>query len=344
MTSDALLGAEIGDFRLERRLGAGGMGVVYLAEDLALGRRVAVKLLSSHLVEDTQARTRFQREIDAAARIEHVSIVPVYAAGYDPASRQFYIAMRHIDGPDLWRYLKDTGPLSVERALPFLGQIGAALAAVHAAGTVHRDVKPQNILLWNPGEPDEHALLTDFGIARSIDDASQLTRGVPIGTPDFMAPEIWLGAPATPATDQYALACVAYWMLSGASPYDCAPNEQRAAHLEKAPRSLESHDIHVTATLRHALARGLAKSPEDRFPHMRDFVRTLGSGSAFDRSDAITRVIADPDPTRVVETLTEDFGLSDATVAQITEIDPSQIIRQRRLAARRRIVGEHRRA
>ena len=157
-----------------------------------------------------------------------------------------------------------------------------------------------------------------------------------------MAPEVWLGAPATPASDQYALACVAFWMLCGTGPYDCEPNEQRAAHLEQPPRTLAQRGIRSEPSLDAALARGLAKEPADRFADIPAFLRAFGAGPALERADMVTRVLAEPDTIHMVETLTEELGLSEATVAQITDLEPSQVIRQRRLAARRRVVGDMR--
>jgi serine/threonine protein kinase len=332
-----LAGTEIADFRLERLLGKGGMGEVYLAEDQALGRRVALKLLAGHLVDDTSARTRFQREIETAARIEHVSIVPVYQAGFDPGSRRFYIAMRFVDGPDLAAHLTRDGPLVPERAVQLLGQIGAGLHAVHRAGMVHRDIKPQNVLLWAPGQPDEHALLTDFGIAKAIDESLGITRGAVIGTPAFIAPEVWAGAPATAASDQYALACLAFEMLAGQGPYDDVDGEWRARHLDRAAASLPTH---ISAAVRHSVGRALEKDPARRFPGVPDFVAALGGRQALDRSDAVTHVLEATEATDAMRTLTTQFGLSEQTAAQMTGLDASQLIRTRRLAARRAVVGE----
>src|SRR3954468_23950913 len=146
MSREALLGSEIGDFRAVRVLGAGGMGVVYEADDLALRRRVALKVLAPHLVDDRIARERFQREIDHAVAIEHPHVVPVYSAGYEPP--HFYIAMRLVPGPDLEKVVRQAGKLSEHRALRILGQVASALHAVHTKGLVHRDVKPHNVLLW----------------------------------------------------------------------------------------------------------------------------------------------------------------------------------------------------
>jgi serine/threonine protein kinase len=332
-----LAGTDIADFRLERLLGRGGMGEVYLAEDQVLGRRVALKLLAGHLVDDTTARTRFQREIETAARIEHVSIVPVYQAGFDPASRRFFIAMRFVDGPDLAAHLTRDGPLAPERAVRLLGQVGAGLYAVHRAGMVHRDIKPQNVLLWAPGEPDEHALLTDFGIAKAVDESLGITRGAVIGTLPYIAPEVWAGQPATAATDQYALACLAFEILAGYGPYDGADGEWRARHLDHTPAALPRQ---IAPSIRDCVTRALAKDQRARFPSVPEFVAALGGQPALARSDAVTQLLAATQPKDAIRTLTTQFGLAEDTAAQLSGVDPSQVIRMRRLAARRAVVGE----
>jgi serine/threonine protein kinase len=266
---------EIAQFRLERKLGQGGMGVVYLAQDLDLGRKVALKLIAPHWLDDRRARARFQREIDHSVAIEHPSIVPVYAAGFDAG--QFYIAMRYVPGTDLAQLQDAEGALSEARSLHFVSQIAAALAAVHARRMVHRDVKPKNIMIWNAGEDDEHALLTDFGIAKALDDSGSLTRWGGIGTPDYMAPEVCLGRLAQPASDQYSLACVVYEMLSQRRPYPDTL-DPREAHVEATPIPLREVAPASSPAVAAAVARALSKSPGDRYATITAFSRAL-SGS-----------------------------------------------------------------
>ena len=159
---------------------------------------------SQQFADDDQARARFQREIDHAVAIEHPHVVPVYTAGF--ARPHFYISMRLVPGPDLAKIVRHGGALEESRALRILGQVASALHAVHAKGLVHRDVKPHNVLLWEAGSDEEHAMLTDFGIAKALDDTHGITGLAAIGTPAYMAPEICLGQLATPACDQYSLA------------------------------------------------------------------------------------------------------------------------------------------
>jgi len=236
MSADELIGTELGDYRPVRVLGRGGMGVVYEAEDLPLRRTVALKVLAPNLLDDATARARFQREIEHAVAIEHPHVVPVYAAGFERP--HFYLAMRLIRGADLARLVSTEGPLVEERALRVLGQVASALHAIHERGMVHRDVKPANVLLWGAGQDDEHAMLTDFGIAKALNDSRNLTGLGAVGTPAYMAPEVCLGRSALPASDQYSLACLAFELLSGRLPLDADGVSFPDAHIEQAPMSL----------------------------------------------------------------------------------------------------------
>src|SRR5438105_82461 len=166
MTVAPGIGAEFAGYRIEALLGRGGVGLVYLAEDLNLPRRVALKILRAEYAEDPQFRERFVRESRLAASLDHLNIVPIYKAG--EADGVLYIAMRYVDGTDLRRLLGVEGPLDIDRALGILGQVGSALDAAHAQGLCHRDVKPANILVTRGvghGMP-EQAYLVDFGITK----------------------------------------------------------------------------------------------------------------------------------------------------------------------------------
>jgi serine/threonine-protein kinase len=316
------------------------MGVVYEAEDLVLRRRVALKVLAPQLVEDTDARRRFQREIDLAVAIEHPNVVPVYAAGFERP--HFYIAMRLVRGPDLATIIRDQGPLPEDRALRLLGQIASALHACHERNMVHRDVKPANVLVWGAGEEDEHAMLTDFGIARALDDSASLTGFAAIGTPAYMAPEVILGNGARPASDQYSLAVLAYEMLSGELPFDGGAAELRDAHVSAEPRALRDSSPDVSETTADVIARALAKRPEDRFSGVKEMVRAArGADRAFERSERISQIVRTQEkPETVVRELHGSLGLTDDAISQITDIDRTQIVRLRRRAARRALLGE----
>jgi serine/threonine protein kinase len=260
VATDPLIGSELDQYRIDFRLGAGGMGVVYRARDLNLGRDVAVKVLPSTLAGETEARQRFQREIRLAAGIEHPNVVPLYDAGY--AQGHLFIVMRLIDGQDLSQLLA-VGPLGRPRALALIRQVASGLECVHQRGLVHRDVKPQNIMIASPGTPSEHAFLADFGIARAVEGTTVLTRGA-IGTVEYMAPELVEWQPASPRSDQYALACVLFATLAGRSPFKGM--DLPRAHVDKDPPSLRSIDPSTPLSLDLAIARALSKTPDARFP------------------------------------------------------------------------------
>jgi serine/threonine protein kinase len=335
---DPLIDTDVGDFRILASLGHGGMGAVYEAEDLALRRRVALKLLLPQHLQDNTARARFQREIEHAVAIEHPHVVPVYTAGYDPP--HFYIAMRLVPGPDVAKLLRTTGALDEERALRMIGQVASALDAMHQKGLVHRDIKPQNILVWGEGG-EEHALVTDFGIAKALDDTSGLTGMGAIGTPGYMAPELSLGQPATPACDQYSLGVMAYELLAGHPPFQGDAAAVREAHLHTTPSPLAEVAPNVSTAVARAIEIALAKTPEQRHPDIRTLARAAkASTDAFRRSQEITRVMAEARrPQDAVARLSADHGLTDATISQLIDLDRTEVVRLRRKQARQALVG-----
>ncbi|MET0601197.1 MAG: protein kinase [Baekduia sp.] len=338
--ADPLIGSELGDYRIVGVLGKGGMGAVYEADDLALNRRVALKLLLPEFAEDRDARARFQGEIDHAVAIEHPHVVPIYAAGYVPP--HFYIAMRLVAGPDLNRVLRGGGALDEARALRIVGQVASALQTIHRKGLVHRDIKPHNVLLWGEGTDDEHALLTDFGIAKALDDTRNLTGLGVIGTPAYMAPEVFLGRMATPACDQYSLGCMAYELLYGAPPFSGDAVSLRKAHVEHQPPPLSTAAPGVSSAVADAVDRALSKDPADRFSDVRELVRSAkASGEAFRRSEQLTKLMSGArDPADAATRLMAERDLSDATISQLTDLDRTQVVRLRRRRARRALVGE----
>jgi serine/threonine protein kinase len=207
-------GTRVAGYLLERLVGVGGMAAVYRARDERLGRVVALKLLAG----DESVRSRFVREARAVAAVDHPHIIPVYAAG--EADGVQYIAMRFVAGDTLQGVLRAAGTLTPRRAASFVSPVASALDAAHAAGLVHRDVKPGNILVDSRRGGPEHCYLTDFGIARAMLSAGTLTvAGQFLGTPDYAAPEQINGQPVDGRADQYALACVAYEMLTGTVPF-----------------------------------------------------------------------------------------------------------------------------
>jgi serine/threonine-protein kinase len=339
--TDPLLGEELGDYRIESQIGRGGMGVVYRATELSLRRSVALKVLLPEYAQDTAARQRFQREIDLAVGTEHPHIVPVYSAGFEPP--HFYIAMRFVPGQDLNQVCRTDGALDQDRALRLLGQIASALFAVHGRSLVHRDVKPHNVLLWGSGE-DEHAMLTDFGIAKALDDSLGLTGMGAVGTPAYMAPELFQGRSASPASDQYSLACLAFELLAGRPPFQGGAAELQEAHVTAEPPLLLDVSASVSPALSDAIARALLKDPASRFPDVREFVRAAatGAGNAFDRSEHMSRSLAEATaPEAAAEALLSQ-DVSDAVISHLTDLDRTDVVRLRRKLVRRNLTGHDR--
>jgi serine/threonine protein kinase len=270
-------GSLVAGYRLEARIGAGGMAVVFRARDEALGRTVALKVLAPALAGDDEFRERFVRESRAAAAVDHPHIIPVYSAG--EADRVLYLAMRFVSGGDLRSAAHREGPLPGQRAASLLSPVASALDAAHAAGLVHRDVKPANILVdASPGRPD-HPYLSDFGLAKGTASAAGLTgTGQFLGTPDFAAPEQISSKPVTARADQYALACVAFTILTGSLPF--AREESMAvlwAHMYDAPPLVTALRPDLPAAVNGVLARALAKSPADRYPTCGQFADALAA-------------------------------------------------------------------
>jgi hypothetical protein len=256
-------GATIAGFCLESRIGDGATGVVYLARDRT-GRRVALKLLLPEISEDARSRERFLREVEIAGRLDHPHIVSTIDAG--EADGVLYLAMEHVDGVDLRSLLRREGPLRPERALRLIGQVASALDAAHATGLVHRDVKPGNILVTG-GERGEHAYVCDFGLARHVSSVSSLTgdRGF-VGTIDYVPPEQISGSPLDGRADVYSLACVLYECLAGARPFERESELAVVfAHLNEPPPTLSDARPELPSALDDVFAKGLAKSPGDRY-------------------------------------------------------------------------------
>jgi len=256
---DPLSGTQLGGFRIEQLLGRGGMSRVYRAEQVALGRMVALKLLP---IADADADyvARFVRESRLAASIDHPNILPIYDSG--EAGGYLFIAMRLVEGADLRSVIERDGPLSLSRAALFISQAAAALDSAHARGLIHRDVKPANFLISG-----EHLYLTDFGIAKVEGGARGLTRtGLFVGTPDFASPEQILQGPVDGRSDVYSLGCVLYACLMGQGPFD-RPTEHAVieAHLHEAAPSLRLSRPELPASLDAVIGTALAKEPDLRY-------------------------------------------------------------------------------
>jgi tRNA A-37 threonylcarbamoyl transferase component Bud32 len=268
-------GSALAGYRLEKRIGAGGMAVVFRARDSRLNRTVALKVLIPALATDESFRERFLRESRAAAAVDDPHIIPVYEAG--EADGVLFIAMRFVAGGDLRAVIRREGPLPAHRAASFISPVASALDAAHAAGLVHRDVKPANILVdTGTGRPD-HVYLSDFGLSKGALSSVGLTgTGAFLGTPDYSAPEQVSGRAVDGRADQYALACVAFTLLTGQSlfPRD-QPMAVLMAHTSEPPAPVSAQRPDLPTATDEVLARALAKAPENRFGSCREFAEAL---------------------------------------------------------------------
>ena len=258
------------------------MGVVYLAEQLKLGRRVALKVMASEFSGDDGYKARFQREARLAAALDHPHVVPLFEAG--EAQGLLYLAMRYVDGTDLAALLAAGGPLAPSRAALIVRQVGAALDAAHAQGLIHRDVKPANVLLAEQ-DADLHAYLTDFGIAKDSAAVTQLTHtGEWVGTLDYIAPEVFESRRVDARADIYSLGCVLFQMLTGRVPYDGSSMQKMWGHANVPPPIPTEFSPGVPRALDDVVTRAMAKNPEDRFLSAGDLGRAAqaaaGGGGA----------------------------------------------------------------
>jgi len=264
-------GSRVAGYLLEKLVGVGGMAAVFRARDERLGRVVALKLLAG----DELVRKRFVREARAVAAVDHPHIIPVYEAG--EAAGVLFIAMRFVAGDDLRVVVSREGALRPRRAAAFISPVASALDAAHDAGLVHRDVKPANMLVDVGPHRPEHVYLSDFGVARGMVSSSGLTRaGQFLGTPDYAAPEQISGRAVDGRADQYALACVAYTLLSGTVLFRReVPMAVLYAHLSVPPPRLTAARPELPDAVNEVLARALSKEPDDRYDSCGDFADAL---------------------------------------------------------------------
>jgi serine/threonine-protein kinase len=263
------IGSTLAGYRLDALIARGGMGVVYRATHLALDRPVALKVIARQFAGDEGFRARFLRESQLAAKLDHPAVVPVYDAREEDG--ELIVAMRLVEGGDLKKRLA-AGPLPAAEAIDLLGQIAAALDAAHAAGVVHRDVKPHNILLEG-----ERAYLTDFGLAKALGDSGVLSGASIVGTVEYMSPEQWRGAQVGPAADVYSLGCVLYECVTGVVPY-----ARQATDAEpRMPQGLDD-----------VIERAVAKDPAARYATAGELIDAARERQG--ATPAATRVLTDP--------------------------------------------------
>ena len=268
--ADLHIGSTLAGYRLDALIARGGMGVVYRATHLGLERQVELKVIARELADREGFRQRFLRESRLAASLDHPAVVPVYDSR--EVDSELIVAMRLVSGGDLRRTLDREGPLAPERATALLGQVAEALDAAHAAGIVHRDVKPHNVLVEG-----DRAFLSDFGLAKALGDSGALSGTSVVGTAEYMSPEQWRGGSVGPAADVYSLGCVLFEALTGVAPY-----ARKEADTE--PEMPEGLDA--------VIERAVSKEPSERYPSAGALIAAArereGAGMA------ATRVLSEP--------------------------------------------------
>ena len=342
VAGDLVPGTEFAGYRIEAVLGRGGMSVVYLAEHLRLGRKVALKLLAPQLAGDERFRERFVRESRIAAGMEHANIVPIYEAG--EAGGVLFIAMRYVPGSDLGELIGREGALEPERTIQILREVANALDAAHNRGLVHRDVKPGNVLVVQGGGSDGHDLvfLSDFGLTKRLEgSAGHLTQtGQFLGTIDYVAPEQIEGRSVDARADVYSLACLLFECLTGSVPFGGDTEVARMyAHLQATPPSATALRAELPLAIDTVLARGLAKDRTDRFASCSELIQAAAVALAAEPRE-IFHTAADRSTRRTVTVLFAD-------VTESTELgehlDPERVraMMSGFLDAVRDVVGRH---
>jgi serine/threonine-protein kinase len=285
--SSSLIGIALEErYQILREIGRGGMGIVYEAEHVDLGKRVAIKVMLDKYANDDEAIARFKREALAASRIGNPHIIDVAHIGATPDGRPF-VAMELLDGEPLAKILQVTGPMAPWRAIHIMRQVLRAVGAAHAKGIIHRDLKPDNIFIVNRDDEHDFVKLLDFGISKIVDTAEQMgptrltTTGTVMGTPLYMAPEQATGAPAERGVDIYACGVILFEMLSGRPPFDETNyNLLIAKLLTASPPLLSDLRKGLPGSLVAAVNRALEKDPEQRYPTAEAFAQALPSDRA----------------------------------------------------------------
>jgi serine/threonine protein kinase len=310
MPAELGVGTQIQEYRIESVLGRGGQGVVYVAEHVHLGRKVALKVLTPELAEDEGFRQRFVREARLAASLDHPNILDVYDAG--EAEGRLFLAMRLVHGSDLRGLIRLGGPMPSARALEVLRPVASALDTAHDHGLVHRDVKPGNMLIEPPqGRVPERVFLSDFGLTKPVaegESGQHLTRaGFFVGTPEYAAPEQMEGQEVDGRADQYSLACVLYECLAGQLPFTRASTASLiVAHMTEPRPSIRAVRPDLPEEVDAVLQKAMASNRADRYENCDDIFEALarltatgptGAPSAADEERTrLARAVAPPPP------------------------------------------------
>jgi serine/threonine protein kinase len=322
-----------GRYRIERRLGAGGMSTVFMATDTVLERPVAIKLLAEHLAEDEAFVARFRREALAAARLQHPNIVQVFDSGRDPESDRHFIVMEYVDGPSCADLLRERKRLEVEETVGVIRDACHGLDYAHRAGVVHRDVKPGNLLVVQETGATK---LADFGIAKAAEQTRITQVGSVLGTAAYLSPEQAAGDEAGPPSDIYSLGVCAYQFLTGKLPHEYTSlTELALKQQQEGVEPIAAHRPEVPRELDQAIRLALEREAQMRYSSALEMSRALEAGLQGEAT-AATQALAATDYTRGVSDLTA------ATQALRTRAEPapaparSPARRREREPARRR--------
>ena len=284
---DHLRHATLGEYEIQGELGRGGMATVYLAHEIALDRKVAIKVMSPSLVTGEGMIERFKREARTSASLSHPNIIPVYAVR--ETDRLLFFVMKFVQGRPLDSIIKEVGPLPIPMVKAILAQAGSAFGYAHRRGIVHRDIKPANIMIDDEG----WAVVTDFGIAKVSESQGLTMTGMTVGTPTYMSPEQCMAQDVTGASDQYSLGVVAYEMLTGRPPFSGGSMMAiMYGHFNEPPPPMERFRPDVPDDLRMAVMRMLEKPPERRWPSVDEAIAAIGVQPLAHDDPTRTRLVA----------------------------------------------------
>ena len=303
-----------GLYHIEKELGRGGMGAVYLATEVQLGRKVAIKVLPPAYSFGEGMVERFKREARTSATLDHPHVIPIYRVS--ERDTLLWYAMKYIEGETLAQRMQRDGPLPFDVAADIIRQVAEALAYAHRRGVIHRDIKPANIMI----DPEGWVLVTDFGIAKATGTVSITGSGSMLGTPHYMSPEQCAGSQLSPGADQYSLGVVAYQMLTGTLPF---PGDSVVdvikRHCFDPPPSVTTGRPDATPALAGVIAKALAKKADDRFPDVTAFANAFSRaarGEALDASSLPVVKLAPPSRRRTL-VLTSAVTVGIAAVAVV---------------------------
>lgn len=269
MSDDPLVGTVLGQYRIERVIGKGGMATVYQSTQVAVNRTVAIKVLPSTFMHDETFMTRFRQEAEVAAQLEHIHILPVYDFGEHDGIP--YIVMRYLDGGTL-RERTQQGPIDPFLSLNIIRQVAQALDYAHSRNVIHRDLKPSNIML----DSNDNSFLTDFGTAKLRDRSAQLTGSGIVGTPAYMAPEQSMPGPLSPSVDIYALGVTLFEMITGSVPYSAdTPIVQILMHIQHPVPSLHEYNPTIPDIVDEVVKTAMAKKPDERYTTATELAEAL---------------------------------------------------------------------